>query len=76
MPRAHLQNEVGHEGAGFVLGQVVVLSVQHGEEQLEILQDLHQDRGVCVEESQGEPLEDEVQAADGGLALAFQTLSH
>lgn len=74
MLRAHLQDEVGNEGAGFILGQVVVLSAQHGKEQLQVLQDLHQDCGVGVEEAQGEPLQDEVQAADGGLTLALQSL--
>lgn len=53
---------------------MVVLSVQHGKEQLQVLQDLHQDCGVCVEEAQGEPLQNEVKATDGGLTLALQSL--
>lgn len=73
---AHLQEEVGQEGVGLVLGQVVVLPGQHGEQQLQVLQHLHQDRGVGVEEAQREPLQDQVQTADGGLALALQALHH
>lgn len=72
----HLQYEVGDEGAGLVLSQVVVLAVQHGKQQLQILQHLHQDCGVGVKEAQGEPLQDQVQAADGGVALTFQPLSN
>lgn len=71
---AHLQDEVGNKGGGLVLSQVVVLPVQHGKQQLEVLQHLHQDRGVGVEEAQGEPLQDQVQTADGGFALALQAL--
>jgi len=76
MTRAHLQNEVGDEGVGLVFCQVVVLPVQHGEQKLQVLQDLHQNRGVGVKEAQGEPLQDQVQTADGGLTLALQPLSN
>lgn len=59
-----LQDEVGDEGRGFVLAQVVVLSAQHGEKELEEFHGLHQHTGVRVEEPQREPLQDQIQAAD------------
>lgn len=73
---AHLQYEVGDEGIGLILRQVVVLSVQHGKQQLQILQYLHQHCGVGVKEAQSEPLQNEVQAADGGFTLTLQPLSN
>lgn len=57
---ADLEYEVGNEGVGLVLCEVVVLSVEHGEQQLQILQHLHQDCGVGVEEPQGEPLQNQI----------------
>ena len=71
---AHLEYQVGDEGVGLVLSQVVVLCVQHGKQQLQIFQNLHQHRGVGVEEAQREPLQDQVQTADGGVALTLQPL--
>lgn len=72
----HLEYEVGDEGVGLVLSQVIVFSVQHGKQQLQILQHLHQDCGVGVKEPQGEPLQNQVQTADGGFALTLQPLSN
>lgn len=71
----HLQYQVGDEGVCLVLRQVVILLGQRGEEQLQVLQNLHQNCGVGVIEPQREPLQDQVQAANGGLALALHPLS-
>lgn len=68
---ANLEYEVGGEGVGLVFSQVIVLPVEHGKQQFQILQDLHQDCGVGVEEPQGEPLQNQVQTGDGGFALTL-----
>lgn len=72
---AHLEYKVGDKGIGLILCQVVVLPVQHGKQQLQILQHLHQHCGVGIKEAQGEPLQNEVQTADGSFTLTLQPLS-
>lgn len=72
---AHLYYEVGEEGVGLILSQVIILCVKHGKQQFQILQHLHQDCGVGVKEPEGEPLQNQVQTADGGFTLTFQPLS-
>lgn len=72
---AYLQDQVGDEGVCFVLRQVVVLPVQHGEQQLQVLQNFHQDGGVGLKEAKRDPFQDQVQTADGGVAFAVQPLS-
>lgn len=54
----YLEDEVRDEERGFVLGQMVVLVTERNKQELEILQSLHQDAGVGIEEAQGEPLQD------------------
>lgn len=73
---AYLEYEVGDEGVRLVLGEVIVLCVEHGEQQFQILQHLHQDCGVGVEEAEGEPLQNNVQTANGGFTLTLQSLSN
>ena len=72
----HLKDEIGDEGVGLQLTEVVVLLTEREEEELDELQGLHQHTGVGVEEAQREPLEDEVQAGHHGGHLRFQILTH
>lgn len=62
-----LEDEVGDEGRGFVLAQVVAVSAQHGEKELEKFHRLHQHTSVGVKESQCEPLQDQIQTANHGF---------
>lgn len=58
-----------------MFGEVIILVTQGVEEHFEIIQSFHQDAGVGVEETQREPLEDQIQTAHGGVVLASQVLS-
>lgn len=70
----YFEDEVGNEGGGLVFIEVVVLSAQCGEELLEVLQHLHQHSTVGLKETQREPLQDQVQAADCALKLILHSL--
>ena len=70
----YFEYEVGDEGGSLVFVEVVVLSAQCGEEQLEVLQNLHQHSAVGFKETQCEPLQDQVQAADCALKLILHSL--
>lgn len=57
-----------------MLSEMVVLVTESDEEELKILQSLHQHAGVRIEEAQGEPLQDQIQTADRSLGLRLQVL--
>ena len=62
---SHLVEDVGNEGVGLQVVQVVIVGSQHGEQLTDVLETLQQDACVCVKETQGEPLKDEVKVCDG-----------
>ena len=61
---AHLVDEVGYEGGGLEVVQVVVVVGEAREERLQEVERLQQHRRVRLEEAQRHPLEDEVQLTD------------
>lgn len=72
--KTHFNDKVRDKRRSLKLIEMVILPAKHRKQQFQVFQGLHQHTGVGVKETQSEPLQDEVQAADGSIPLFLQVL--